>query len=157
MATDGKSLADLLPEHRIIINKQPLSIESAIAVAVQPLINDGIVYSNYTAAILKQFEQFGSYMVISPHIALIHAGTDYVQNGVGFALTYFTEGIIFGSKANDPVHLVITLATDHPNAHLKALGQLSECLSNDLYRQDFLDGNIFKIKQHIALTMTKEA
>ncbi|WP_431520392.1 hypothetical protein, partial [Staphylococcus aureus] len=26
----------------------------------------------------------------------------------------------------------------------------------DLYRQDFLDGNIFKIKQHIALTMTKE-
>lgn len=157
MATDGKSLADLLPEHRIIINKQPLSIESAIAVAVQPLINDGIVYSNYTAAILKQFEQFGSYMVISPHIALIHAGTDYVQNGVGFALTYFTEGIIFGSKANDPVHLVITLATDHPNAHLKALGQLSECLSSDLYRQDFLDGNIFKIKQHIALTMTKEA
>ncbi len=57
MATDGKSLADLLPEHRIIINKQPLSIESAIAVAVQPLINDGIVYSNYTAAILKQFER----------------------------------------------------------------------------------------------------
>lgn len=156
MATDGKSLADLLPEHRIIINKQPLSIESAITVAVQPLINDGIVNSNYTAAILKQLEQFGSYMVISPHIALIHAGTDYVQNGVGFVLTYFTEGIIFGSKANDPVHLVITLATDHPNAHLKALGQLSECLSNDLYRQDFLDGNIFKIKQHIALTMTKE-
>lgn len=38
-------------------------------------------------------------MVISPHIALIHAGTDYVQNGVGFALTYFTEGIIFGSKS----------------------------------------------------------
>ncbi|MGT2398238.1 hypothetical protein ACVPOR_15575 [Staphylococcus aureus] len=29
----------------------------------------------------------------------------------------------------------MTLATDHPNAHLKALGQLSECLSNDLYRQ----------------------
>ncbi len=37
----------------------------------------------------KQFEQFGSYMVISPHIALIHAGTDYVQNGVGFALDIF--------------------------------------------------------------------
>ena len=59
MATDGKSLADLLPEHRIIKNKQPLSIEPAITVAVQPLINDGIVDSNYTAAILKQFEQFG--------------------------------------------------------------------------------------------------
>ncbi|KMR21607.1 hypothetical protein EV21_15220, partial [Staphylococcus aureus] len=39
MATDGKSRADLLPEHRIIINKQPLSIESEIAVAVHPLIN----------------------------------------------------------------------------------------------------------------------
>ncbi|KMR27309.1 hypothetical protein EV34_14830, partial [Staphylococcus aureus] len=72
-----------MPDHRIIINKQPLSIESAIAVAVHPLINDSIVYSNYTAAILKQFEQFVSYMVISPHIAPIHAGADYVYNGVG--------------------------------------------------------------------------
>ncbi len=66
-------------------------------------------------------------MVISPHIALIHAGTDYVQNGVGFALTYFTEGIIFGSKANDPVHLVITLATRLPQCTFKGIGQLSQC------------------------------
>lgn len=71
----------------------------------KPLINDGIVYSNYTAAILKQFEQFGSYMVISPHIALIHAGTDYVQNGVGFALTYFTEGLSLVVKLTIPFTL----------------------------------------------------
>ena len=37
-------------------------------------------------------------MVISPHISLIHAGTEYVHNGVGFSLTYFTEGVEFGSK-----------------------------------------------------------
>lgn len=131
-----------MPEHRIIINKQPLSIESAIAVAVQPLINDGIVYSNYTAAILKQFEQFGSYMVISPHIALIHAGTDYVQNGVGFALTYFTEGIIFGSKANDPVHLVITLATDH-QCTFKGIGTVKRMLKQRLISTRFLRWEYF--------------
>ncbi|HDC9189178.1 TPA: BglG family transcription antiterminator [Staphylococcus aureus] len=156
MATEGKSLADLLPEHRISVNTQSLSINEAVTVSVQPLIKDDIVGPNYIEAILNQFEQFGSYMVISPHISLIHAGTEYVHNGVGFSLTYFTEGVEFGSKANDPVYLVITLATDHPNAHLKALGQLSELLSNELSRQDFLDGKICKIKQHIAVTKTKE-
>ena len=95
---------------------------------LQPLINDGIVYSNYTAAILKQFEQFGSYMVISPHIALIHAGTDYVQNGVGFALTYFTEGIIFGSKANDPVPCDY-ISNGPPQCTFKGIGTVNECLS----------------------------
>ena len=40
---------------------------------------------------------------------------------------------------------MITLATDHPNAHLKALGQLSELLSNELSRQDFLDGKFVKL------------
>ncbi|SUL67758.1 Putative transcriptional antiterminator, BglG family / PTS system, mannitol/fructose-specific IIA component [Staphylococcus aureus] len=143
MATDGKSLADLLPEHRIIINKQPLSIESAITVAVQPLINDGIVNSNYTAAILKQLEQFGSYMVISPHIALIHAGTDYVQNGVGFALTYFTEGIIFGSKANDPVHLVITLGNGPPQCTFKGIGTVKRMLKQRLMSTRFLRWEYF--------------
>ncbi len=156
MATEGKSLADLLPEHRISVNTQSLSINEAVTVSVQPLKKDDIVGPNYIEAILNQFEQFGSYMVISPHISLIHAGTEYVHNGVGFSLTYFTEGVEFGSKANDPVYLVITLATDHPNAHLKALGQLSELLSNELSRQDFLDGKICKIKQHIAVTKTKE-
>ncbi|HEI4248444.1 TPA: BglG family transcription antiterminator [Staphylococcus aureus] len=156
MATEGKSLADLPPEHRISVNTQSLSINEAVTVSVQPLIKDDIVGPNYIEAILNQFEQFGSYMVISPHISLIHAGTEYVHNGVGFSLTYFTEGVEFGSKANDPVYLVITLATDHPNAHLKALGQLSELLSNELSRQDFLDGKICKIKQHIAVTKTKE-
>ncbi|PZI19222.1 transcription antiterminator BglG [Staphylococcus aureus] len=156
MASEGKSLADLLPEHRISVNTQSLSINEAVTVSVQPLIKDDIVGPNYIEAILNQFEQFGSYMVISPHISLIHAGTEYVHNGVGFSLTYFTEGVEFGSKANDPVYLVITLATDHPNAHLKALGQLSELLSNELSRQDFLDGKICKIKQHIAVTKTKE-
>ena len=67
MATDGKSLADLLPEHRIIINKQPLSIESAITVDVT-LINDGIVNSNYTAAILKTIRTIHIWSLV--HITL---------------------------------------------------------------------------------------
>ena len=65
MATEGKSLADLLPEHRISVNTQSLSINEAVTVSVQPLIKDDIVGPNYIEAILNQFEQFGSYMVIS--------------------------------------------------------------------------------------------
>ena len=38
MATEGKSLADLLPEHRISVNTQSLSINEAVTVSVQPLI-----------------------------------------------------------------------------------------------------------------------
>lgn len=72
-------------------------------------------------------------MVISLYIVFIYVGIDYVQNGVGFVLIYFIEGIIFGSKVNDFVYFVIILVMDYFNVYLKVLGQLSECLSNDLY------------------------
>lgn len=53
MATEGKSLADLLPEHRISVNTQSLSINEAVTVSVQPLIKDDIVGPNYIEAIFK--------------------------------------------------------------------------------------------------------
>lgn len=145
----GKSLKDLLPLHRIIKNKNKLNRDQAIQFAVQPLVDDEIVNDNYASDIKLQFSKFGAYMVISPHIALIHADSKNVLHGAGFAITYFEEGIIFEHKLNDPVYLVITLATSNPKIHLKALEQLSKLLTHKTKKNAFLNGNISKIKTYV--------
>ncbi|WP_412518821.1 BglG family transcription antiterminator [Staphylococcus simulans] len=145
----GDDLRALLPKHRISINNETLNKSQAIDVSVQSLVEDNIVKSAYAEEIKMQFERFGSYMVISPHIALIHASTEQVIQGAGFALTYFEYGITFGHVNNDPVHVVITLATKSPKIHLKALGQLSELLMNKDSQAAFLEGNVSKINEYI--------
>ena len=50
-------------------------------------------------------------MVISPHIALVHAGTAHVLQDAGFSMCYFEHGVRFGHQHYDPVHIVIVLAT----------------------------------------------
>ncbi|MBO1198719.1 BglG family transcription antiterminator [Staphylococcus simiae] len=156
MSNSGKSLAELLPSHRITVNDDLITKEQAIAQAVEPLIIDQIVDHHYVTAILDQFEKFGPYIVISPHVALIHASTHLVKNGAGFALTYFKQGVNFGSQHNDPVYVVITLATNHPNIHLKALGQLSELLTDNKIKQSFIDGDIPTIINAISQIKNKE-
>lgn len=145
----GDDLLTLLPAHRIKVYHSAASRDAAIDVAVKPLIDDGVVQSSYANEIKMQFEKFGSYMVISPHIALVHASTENVIQGAGFSAAYFEQGIEFGHEQNDPVHVVITLATKSPKIHLKALGQLSELLMNKTTQAAFLTGEVDLINQYI--------
>ena len=80
----GPSLRNLLPDNRILIMPGHFKRDEAIELAVEPLIKDGIVTKDYSNEIKVQFEKFGAYMVISPHIALIHAGSEEVLSGAGF-------------------------------------------------------------------------
>ncbi|MCI2947040.1 BglG family transcription antiterminator [Staphylococcus caledonicus] len=146
------NLKELLPLHRINNIKQQLSRDESIALAIQPLIKDEIVQTQYIDEIKEQLEKFGPYMVISPHIALIHASSKYVKGGAGFAITYFENGIEFNHESNDPVYLVIALATVNPQYHLKGLAQLSNLLLETEKRETFLKGDMNEIKNLITNT-----
>ncbi|WP_275127282.1 PTS sugar transporter subunit IIA [Staphylococcus hominis] len=149
-------LKDLLPAHRINKVTKIMNKDEAIDISVQSLIEDGIVSPKYSCEIKKQLDIFGPYMVISPHIALIHASNKYVIEGAGFAITFFKNGIIFNHELNDPVYLVITIATINPYYHLNGLIQLSELLTDSENREIFLKGNINRIKNLVANSIKKE-
>ena len=107
----GENLRELLPEHRITKTEHMINKDRTIYQVSDLLLQDNIIESRYADAIIKQMESFGPYMVISPHIALLHSDTTYVQKGAGFAMTYVDNGIPFGHQKYDPVKVIIVLAT----------------------------------------------
>lgn len=106
------------------------------------MIDAQVVDCIYADEIIEQLNAFGPYMVISPHIALIHAKPTHVKGTVGFSLTHYQKGVRFGHEQYDPVYIIVTLATAQPQIHLNALRQLSELIMNDKTRNILLSGNI---------------
>lgn len=87
-------------------------------------------------------------MVIGPHIALIHGSTTHVK-GVGMSLGYFKKGVVFNHDRFDPVKIIVCLATENTNVHLKALKQLSELLFRDEIRNQLINGQLEDFKKNI--------
>jgi len=141
----GPTLQEVLPKSRILTQQQTLSRNDAIRCCVAPLVNDRVVDEAYAMDIIEQLDAFGPYMVISPHIALIHAKHKHVNEAVGFSFVHFENGIKFNHQQYDPVHIVITLATEQPQIHLNALRQFSELIMNEHSRETLFSGNLADI------------
>ncbi|MFH4918252.1 BglG family transcription antiterminator [Staphylococcus cohnii] len=138
----GPTLKEVLPENRILTQQPSLYRNDAIRQSIETLVDAQIVDCIYADEIIEQLDAFGPYMVISPHIALIHAQPTHVKGTVGFSITHYQKGIYFGHEQYDPVYIIITLATAQPQIHLNALRQLSELVMDDKTRKILLSGNI---------------
>lgn len=88
----------------------------------------GFVNSNYENAILKNFEEYGPYMVIAPGIVLLHARPEDGVLKTGINLLTLEEPICFGHESNDPVKLVFTLASRDNSEHTQILADLMKVL-----------------------------
>lgn len=145
----GPTLEQVLPQSRILTQQPVLARDDAIKQAVSTLEKDGVVDKAYATDIIQQLDTFGPYMVISPHIALIHAKHDHVQQPVGFSLIQYENGVHFSHDQYDPVYIVITLATAQPQIHLNALRQLSTLIMDEAAREAVFSGDITAIMEHI--------
>ncbi|PHK49941.1 BglG family transcription antiterminator [Staphylococcus edaphicus] len=145
----GPTLEQVLPQSRVLTQQRSRDRDDAIKQSVSLLVEDGVVESAYAIDIIKQLDAFGPYMVVSPHIALIHAKHDYVKQPVGFSLIHYKEGICFSHDTYDPVFIIITLATEHPQIHLNALRQFSELIMNEANRTAMFSGDMQAIMKSI--------
>ncbi|OCG17626.1 transcription antiterminator BglG [Gilliamella sp. Fer1-1] len=121
------SLADLMQkEHINIIEKVNIAWEDALALAAQPLLNNQSIESDYLERMVNkiQFEQ--PYIMLVDGLIIAHAGIDDGVNKVAMSLLKLSERItICGYMQAD---LIVVLATNNPQKHLKALAQLNELL-----------------------------
>ncbi|MDX7991826.1 PTS sugar transporter subunit IIA [Xenorhabdus littoralis] len=97
----------------------------AIAIACQPLIDNGSIESDYVDAIYRSHEEIGPYYIIGPGIAIPHARPEQGVNRLALSLTVFHQGVVFGSENNDPVKLLIVFATTDSNSHIEVLAELA--------------------------------
>ena len=103
---------------------------AAIRLAGAGLVRAGAASDLYTERMIAVVENFGPYIVVAPGLALAHARPDRDVRGDGLSLVTLAEPVKFGHPHNDPVEIVIGLASASNDAHLTNVATLAN-LFND--------------------------
>ena len=100
------------------------SWQSALRQTARPLLAQGNITTDYVENMIKAVIKYGPYIVIAPGLALGHAESDASVLKTGYAIATLETPVAFGSKENDPVDIVVVLASINSTDHLKLLQKL---------------------------------
>ncbi|KEH93993.1 MULTISPECIES: PTS sugar transporter subunit IIA [Clostridium] len=123
-------LSEVITPEVIKLNVECNNWEEAIEVGVKILIDKGYVEHSYEKAILEKLKELGPYMVITPNIVLPHARPEDGVNKTSFSLVTLKNSVNFGNDKNDPVKLIITIASENNKDHIKFLAEIVDLLRN---------------------------
>lgn len=124
-------LKNVLREEGIKVNIEVENWEQAISEAGKLLLDIGGIQPSYIDKMIETVKKFGPYIVIAPGIALAHARSGDGVNFTCFSVATLKNPINFGNKNNDPVKLVIALASIDHDAHVQGLRELVEVISDN--------------------------
>jgi ascorbate PTS system EIIA or EIIAB component len=127
----GSALSRLIAGDAIRIRAHAEDWRSAVRVAGEALVAGGATDPAYTDEMIATVEQLGPYIVIAPGIALAHARPSAAVHRPGISIVTLDAPVEFGHRQNDPVHLVVGLASPDAEGHITALATLAEFLSAD--------------------------
>jgi len=124
------NLQELLTLARIKVQVQVNNWEEAVHAAGRLLVSDGIVEERYIDGMVSTTRRLGPYIVVAPHLALLHSRPEDGVLQPGFALVTLRRPVPFGNRSNDPVSLVISIAAVDATSHRQALHQLAAILAD---------------------------
>lgn len=90
----------------------------------------GLIELRYLDGIVSLLQEYGPYMAIAPHIFFAHARPEAGALGTGASLLLIQEGITVGHPTHDPIHILITLASESDTAHLDIMAQIVAALQD---------------------------
>ncbi|GAB4583361.1 PTS sugar transporter subunit IIA [Nocardia sp. IFM 10818] len=121
------SLVDLLPSEAIDLHGSAPDWRAGIAAAGELLVATGVATGEYTAEMIRNVEENGPYIVITPGFAFAHARPSPAVNRTGMSWVRLSEPVEFGSP-NDPVDLIVALAATDAGVHTDAMAALAKVL-----------------------------
>lgn len=124
-------LTDWINESNISIVEQTQDWQSAVALAVQPLIETVAVEPRYLQAIYDMHREIGPYYVLGEGIAMPHARPEEGVIRTALSLVIVNNGVEFHSEDNDPVYIVFALAAIDSNSHIEMIASLSHLFCDD--------------------------
>ena len=124
------SLLDVMKKSYIRLNVVAENWEDALIQSAYPLVESGAIEVSYVEEIIKSVKANGAYFVITKHVALPHVRYIEVVNECAIGITCLQEPIEFGSKDNDPVKYIFTLAAKDNESHIHAIAELVELLED---------------------------
>jgi mannitol/fructose-specific phosphotransferase system IIA component (Ntr-type) len=106
------------------------SWQEAVHEATRLLVDAAAIEPRYGEAMAGVLRDMGPYAVIAPGIVLLHARPEDGVRRPCLAVLSLMEPVAFGHSVNDPVDLVVAFGAVDKEAHLDALQQLAELLSD---------------------------
>ncbi|WP_224278834.1 PTS sugar transporter subunit IIA [Nocardioides lacusdianchii] len=128
------ALSDLLTHETIALDEEADDWQDAIRLAGGLLESAGIAESAYTQAMVDSVHQNGPYIVLAPGFAFPHARPSEAVHRTGMSWVRLASPVEFGSKANDPVTLVVALAATDSSTHQQAMASLATVLTDTSLR-----------------------
>lgn len=126
-------LSQMIKSNYIQLDGTAKDFEEAIVLAMKPLLEDGVITKSYVDKILEIYHETGPYIVITKQVALPHAPAEAGAKKLAMGITRLTDPVKSGHETNDPVKYLFALSAPDGNAHLQALSEFVELLSNEAF------------------------
>lgn len=94
-------------------------------------LDKGYATENYFESIKKEMVESGAYMVIVPHIVLLHSSP---KNGAltdAFHFMKLSRSVKFNHSCNDPVNTVITFTATDSEKHIESIKSIAYMLMDE--------------------------
>lgn len=145
-------LHHLLPVSHIQLGVECKDWKDAIRKSAQKLLDMGYIEERYIDAMIKNVEENGPYIVLSPGFAMPHEGSDMGTIRVGMNLIRLKEPIDFGADEYGPVEFVCCLSAVDHKTHLKAFFNLVNMMQKPQFKEEM---KAAKTAKEIALIIEK--
>lgn len=124
------SLLNLLDRKLIKLVDKLSDWEEGIALIGELLKKDRFIEETYVQRSIEIIKQKGPYVVIAPHIALVHARPEdgVIKKSIGLLIV--KNGVKFNHRF-DPVHLIFMLVPKDRSSHLLVLEDLLKLIDTD--------------------------
>jgi mannitol operon transcriptional antiterminator len=130
VVSNKPSLKELLPKEYIQVKKEVKDWKEAIRIGAEPLIENGNITEDYVKSMIDTITKLGPYIVVAPKVAIPHAKPEDGVKKLGMSLLCLEKSVCFSNSAQHDVHLIIVLAANDGETHLKALSQLSKLFTD---------------------------
>lgn len=124
------ALSDLLTQETIALDQEAEDWQDAIRLAGGLLESAGVSAPAYTQAMVDSVHENGPYIVLAPGFAFPHARPSEAVHRTGMSWVRLASPVEFGSRANDPVTLVVALAATDSSTHQQAMASLATVLTD---------------------------
>ena len=134
-AGTATTLSDLITHETIALDEHVDGWEAAVRAAGRLLESAGVTAPEYTQAMVDSVHRNGPYIVLAPGFAFPHARPSPAVHRTGMSWVRLATPVEFGSRANDPVTLVVALAATDSSTHQEAMGALATLLTDTATRE----------------------
>lgn len=122
-------LPDVLDD-AVELNAAAPDWRTAVGLAGDALVRSGAAGDSYTQRMIGVIDEFGAYIVVAPGLALAHArpGPDVSRDAL--SVITLAEPVAFGHPHNDPVSVVVGLASASADTHVTLVAELANVFND---------------------------